>query len=69
MKVDVFVNGRRTLRRRGRNIARVAVKRLPRGKFTLRIVATQSNGSKLISTRRYHGCRKGRPTTRAHHHR
>jgi hypothetical protein len=44
------------------------VKRLPRKRFTLRIVATQSSGSKLISTRHYRGCRKGRPTTRAHHH-
>jgi hypothetical protein len=69
VKVEVFVNGRRTLRRRGRSIGRVAVKRLPRGKFTLRIVATQSNGSKLISTRRYRGCHKSRPTTRADHHR
>jgi hypothetical protein len=69
VRVEVFVNGKRTLRRRGRNIRRVTVKRLPRKRFTLRIVATQTGGSKLISTRRYRGCRKGRPTTRAHHHR
>jgi hypothetical protein len=64
VKVAVFVNGKRILRKRARNIRRVAVRRLPRGRFTLRIVATQSSGAKLISTRRYHGCRKGRPTTR-----
>ena len=67
VKVSVFVNGRRVLRRSGHSIPRVRVKRLPRGKFTLRIVATQSNGSQLISTRRYRGCRKGRPHTRARH--
>jgi hypothetical protein len=68
VRVEVFVNGRRTLRRSGRDIRRVTVPRLPRKRFTVRIVATQSNGSQLISTRRYSGCRKGRPTTRAHHH-
>ena len=69
VKVAVFLNGRRILRRKGRNIRRVAVQALPRRRFKLRIVATQTNGSKLISTRHYSGCRKGRPTTRAHHHR
>jgi hypothetical protein len=68
VRVAVFVNGRRVILRRGRDIRRVVVRRLPRKRFTLRIVATQSGGSKLISTRRYRGCRKGRPTTRAHHH-
>jgi Glycosyl hydrolase 36 superfamily, catalytic domain/Glycosyltransferase family 36 len=69
VRVAVFVNGRRVARRHGRNIRRVTVARLPRGRFTLRIVSTLSNGSRLVSTRRYSGCRKGRPTTRAHHHR
>jgi hypothetical protein len=64
VRVAVFVNGKRILRRHGRNIRRVTVRRLPRKRFTLRIVSTQSSGSKLISTRRYKGCRKGRPTTR-----
>jgi hypothetical protein len=67
VRVAVFVNGKRVLRRSGHNIRRVAVKRLPRRKFTLRIVATQTSGSQLISTRRYRGCRKGRPHTRARH--
>ena len=64
VKVAVFVNGKRILLRRGRNIRRVLVPRLPRRRFTLRIVATQSSGSRLISTRKYRGCHKGRPTTR-----
>jgi hypothetical protein len=34
----------------------------------VRIVATQSTGSKLVSVRRYKGCTKGKPQTRAHHH-
>jgi hypothetical protein len=60
-----FVNGTRVKRAHGRNIKRLVLKRLPRRKFTVRIVATQNTGSKLISTRRYKGCRKGRPRTHA----
>jgi hypothetical protein len=69
VRVDVFVNGRRVLSRRGRNIKRVTIKRLPQGKFVVKIVATQSTGSTLTSTRTYKGCKKTAPTTRAHHHR
>src|SRR4051794_27358698 len=69
VRVQVFVNGKRKLSRRGRDIKRVTLRRLPRGRFTVRVVATQSTGSTLTSTRRYKGCRKSRPTTRAHHHR
>jgi hypothetical protein len=67
VRVEAFVNGKRRLRRHGRDIRRITLARLPRGRFTVRIVATQSTGSRLISTRRYTGCRKSRPTTRAHH--
>jgi dienelactone hydrolase len=62
--VVVYVNGKRRLHRRGRDIRRVTLKRLPQKRFRVRIVATQSGGSKLISTRTYRGCRKSRPTTR-----
>jgi hypothetical protein len=68
VRVEVFVNGRRVLNRRGRNIKRVTIKRLPRGKFVVKIVSTQSTGSTLTSTRTYHGCKKSKPRTRAHHH-
>jgi hypothetical protein len=63
--VVVFVNGRRKIHKRGRNIRSVTLKRLPRRKFRVKIVATQSGGSKLISTRTYKGCKKSRPRTRA----
>ncbi|MEA2399159.1 MAG: cellobiose phosphorylase, partial [Thermoleophilaceae bacterium] len=69
VRVDLFVNGKRKLHRRGHDIRRIAIARLPQKRFTIRIVATQSSGSQLISTRRYNGCRKSRPHTRAHHHR
>ncbi len=67
--VDLFVNGKRKIHRRGHDIKRVVLKRLPRGKFRVKIVATQSGGSKLISTRTYRGCTKSRPTTHGRHHR
>jgi beta-glucosidase len=63
VRVRVYVNGRRKLSRRGHSIRRVTLKRLPRGTFRVRIVATQSSGSKLISTRTYRGCGKSRPKT------
>jgi hypothetical protein len=67
--VEVFVNGRRILSRRGRDLRRVTLRRLPRSTFTVKIVATRRNGSKLTSTRTYRGCTKSRPRTRRHHHR
>jgi len=42
---------------------------LPQETFTVKITALQQSGSKLVSTRTYSGCDKGKPTTRAVHHR
>jgi hypothetical protein len=64
VRVVVYVNGKRKLARRGRDLRRVTVRRLPRGRFKVRIVATHSNGSRLVSTRTYRGCTKSRPHTR-----
>ena len=68
MKVAIYVNGKLKLLRRGHNIARVTLRRLPRGRFKVRIVATQSTGGRVISTRTYRGCKKGPPHTRVEHH-
>jgi hypothetical protein len=65
--VVVFVDGKRKLTRRGHALSKVTLRRLPRGRFEVKIVATQSSGSTLTSTRIYRGCKKSRPTTRAHH--
>jgi hypothetical protein len=59
-----YVNGKRVKRVRGRRVTRLTLKRLPQGAFTVRIVATTSRGSKTVSTRRYRGCKKGKPRTR-----
>ena len=64
VSVVAYVNGKRVKRVRGRRVTRVTLKRLPQRTFRVRIVATTNRGSKTVSTRRYRGCKKGRPKTR-----
>jgi hypothetical protein len=67
VRVVVLVNGKRRVVKRGHDIKRVTLGRLPKHNFTVRIVTTFSNGSKRASTRTYKGCTKSRPhTTRTH---
>ena len=63
--VDVYVNGKRRVRRRARRITSVAIDPLPSsGRFAVRIVARTDRGRRVVSTRTYENCRKGPPTTR-----
>lgn len=65
VRVDAYVNGRRRLRRRGRDITRIALAGMPTGgRLRIRIVSTHNTGSKVVSTRTYDGCRKTRPRSR-----
>jgi hypothetical protein len=64
VRVAAFVNGRRKLRKRGHDIRHIRLKRLPRGRFVVRVVSTQSNHHTLVTTRTYRGCRKSRPRGR-----
>jgi hypothetical protein len=66
VRASVYINGRRVLtkRNRRRGVRVIVVRRLPQGRFLLRIVAVHNDGSKTISTRRYRGCKKSRPRTR-----
>jgi hypothetical protein len=64
VKVVAFVNGKRVLRVAKKRVKRVVLKRLPKGRFKVRIVATTDRGSRTISVRHYRGCKKGKPTTR-----
>ena len=65
VRVKAFVNGKRVARRRGHDIKRITLRGLPRtGKMRIRIVATHSSGSKLVSTRTWRGCEKGKPRVR-----
>src|SRR3954449_2100969 len=67
VKVVIYVNGKRKLPKRGRDITRVSIKRLPKKHFVVKIVQTQNTGARIISTRVYNGCKKSRPTTRSRH--
>jgi hypothetical protein len=67
VKVVVYVNGKRRLTRRGRDIKSVAIARLPKKRFVVRVVSTWNTGGQLISTRVYNGCKKSRPRTRHGH--
>ena len=61
VQVYAYVDGRRVLHRRGRDIRRVALHHLPAGRrFTLRIEVFAANGAEAISVRRYTGCKKKR---------
>ncbi|MEA2143495.1 MAG: uncharacterized protein QOI64_1925 [Solirubrobacteraceae bacterium] len=63
VKAVAYVNGKRKASKKGRRITSITVKKLPQQVFTVKIVATASNGARTISVRRYRGCKKGRPST------
>ena len=50
-----------------RSINRLTLTRLPKGRFLVKIVATQNAGGQLISVRTYKGCKKSRSHTRRSH--
>lgn len=65
VRVEAIVNGKRKLLRRGRDIRRITLSKLARtGKMTVRIVATHNTGSKVVSSRSWNGCTKGKPRVR-----
>jgi pimeloyl-ACP methyl ester carboxylesterase len=65
VRVEAFVNGKRKLVRRGRDIRRVELESLVRaGKLAVRVVATHNTGSRVVSTRSWSGCTKGKPRVR-----
>jgi predicted esterase len=68
VRVVAFVNGRRKLVRRGRDVGSIVLRGLPRKRFVVTIVATRLGGGQLVSTRAFSGCTKSRPTTRHAHH-
>ena len=65
VRVEAFVNGQRRLVRTGRDVRRIVLGDLPRtGRLRVRIVATHDTGARIVSTRTWRGCRKGRPALR-----
>ena len=63
-RAEVFVNGKRALVRKGRDLRRLGVSLPATGKLVVRIVATHTSGARVISKRTYDGCAKSRPVTR-----
>jgi hypothetical protein len=63
VRVQAYVNGklRRTLK--GHRVTHVTIAKLPRKRFTVRIVAHWNTGARTVSTRVYKGCKKSRPHT------
>jgi hypothetical protein len=69
VRVEAYVNGKLRRRVHGHRVTRITIARLPRKRFTVRIVAHWNGGGRTVSTRVYKGCRKGRPHTRVHRRR
>ncbi|HEX8051643.1 MAG TPA: MBL fold metallo-hydrolase [Thermoleophilaceae bacterium] len=63
-RAELFVNGRRTLVRTGRDLRRVSAPLPATGRLKVRIVATHTSGARVVSTRTYDGCTKTRPVIR-----
>ncbi|MEA2436154.1 MAG: hypothetical protein QOF65_710 [Thermoleophilaceae bacterium] len=64
VKVVAYVNGKRKLVRRARDVHSIVLSHLPTKRFVVTIVATRNSGAQLVSTRTFSGCTKTRPTTR-----
>jgi hypothetical protein len=69
VKVVAFVNGKKKLTKKGTDVTSFTLRKLPKGKFKVKIIATQASGSKITSTRTYKGCKKSKPKSKGHHHR
>ena len=61
--VEVFVNGRRVLRRQGRNLRRVSFREPHSDTFKVKVVERTNKGRLLTTRRRYRACTKGGPHT------
>jgi hypothetical protein len=64
VRAEAFVNGRRVLVRKGRDLREVTLRLAQTGRQKVRIVATHTSGARVISTRTFTGCSKTKPVTR-----
>jgi hypothetical protein len=56
--VRASAHGPTVASRHGSHLRAVTLTRLPAGRFRLRVVATQSDGARLVAARTYRGCRR-----------
>jgi hypothetical protein len=65
VKAQVFVNNVPVKTVRKSPVRKLRIRRLPnRGRFVVKIIATQNNGTRLITKRTYKKCKKSRPKGR-----
>lgn len=70
VKVRVWINHKLVKTARGKDLRTFTLRRLPKtGTFDVKIVSTHSNGSKIVSLRRYKDCTQSKPNVRSFHHR
>jgi hypothetical protein len=60
VRATVYVNGKKRLVKRGPRVRSVKLKRVPKGRFRVRIVARTSTGRKIVKVRRFPACAKRR---------
>lgn len=68
VKVEAAIDGKRTLRRQGRDLRRVTLRRPSMRRFVLRLVITYSDGRTVTTTRTYTACRRKRSGTGVRRH-
>jgi alpha-glucosidase len=61
--VTAYIDGHRVRRLHRHRVTRLVLRKLPRRRFALRIVARHASGRRTISIRTYRRCKKGRPHT------
>lgn len=62
------MNGSRGYHRHAHAVKSVTLRKLPKKRFTVKIVAISNHGDRIVTKRRYKGCTKGHPSTRVHRH-
>jgi hypothetical protein len=65
--VQVFINGKRKVHKKASHIERLTLKKLPKRKFRVKIIATRESGVQSISKRTYKACKKGKARTHGVH--
>jgi LVIVD repeat len=65
VRVEAYANGKRVLRQSGRDVKRITLRNMKRsGTLAIRIVSTHNTGAKVVSSRTWKGCKKGKPRVR-----
>lgn len=66
IRVHVYVNGKLLLKKTGRSLKKLHLRRLPRGIYKVKIVTLATNGKQVISVRTYRPCNQTRPHMKYH---